>query len=889
MALRLPGAEDLGGAPSGRSGKPIATYDTTAIGRGAAQLGAGIAAMGQGISAVAKRKDASVDQASRFETQRRFLEFSATEDDELNKAGQSAQPGAFGFREGYQQGYMERAKKFFASIPDDLKPEYDVKLFQAEDSLAGRALTFEREQRKSYYTNTVNDGLVKIENKLYENPSAFDANLAEGNEFISAIPDEDVSPIAKEDMRRQWKKKAQLAALNGLPPKARMEALGEGGDTDVVGVSGGREGAKALLRKKEGFRSSPYWDVNAHRVGYGSDTITRADGSVVRVTPDMTVSRADAERDLDRRVAEFERATIGQVGAREWGAMPPAAQSALLSVAYNYGSLPNSVVSAVKTGNIDATAASVEGLQGHNNGVNASRRKSEAALIRGQGGVIGTSEGHVDPRFSDMAWDERDKVIKGAETEQNQQQAEARVSAQFAIENALNNAPIAIQNTGQYLGAMPGQEQFITAYGDKAMQKFKEFEQAVETSRKAFEMQTMPATEIASLVKSAEPTSSGDDAALQQERYEVLAKAADATIKAREADPAGYARRVYPAMDAAWKQATGGDGNAYTSAVAMSIAAQEQLGITDIRPLPKDAASYTADRTKDENLGEAERFSSATTAIMSTNDPTQRRAIFEQLVAAGMPEITEGAFEALARGDEGAAQRLFQASMVDPSKLPGQAPHKPAEIEEAIQGQLMGDNQIGDIYYGISDGTAENYLRAQRDSKLLMNAVNVRLRSGADLEGAVSAAAKDLYGDVQVITGDGRFNAQILAPAGADPEPILDGLAAQLPDVRAQLTMALAVPADAPKADGTKAVLDAAASTYVENVMAEGFFRASGDGYVFIDPYQGTAVSDATGRPVVFKPSVMPAVPKPKQPSTMGTDYERKLLEDRARQSGQFQ
>jgi hypothetical protein len=42
--------------------------------------------------------------------------------------------------------------------------------------------------------------------------------------------------------------------------------------------------------------------VNALRTGYGSDTVTLADGRVVPVTADTRVTREDAERDLARRV-----------------------------------------------------------------------------------------------------------------------------------------------------------------------------------------------------------------------------------------------------------------------------------------------------------------------------------------------------------------------------------------------------------------------------------------------------------------------------------------------------------------------------------------------------------------------------------------------------------
>lgn len=93
----------------------------------------------------------------------------------------------------------------------------------------------------------------------------------------------------------------------------------------------------------------------------------------------------------------------------------------------------------------------------------------------------------------------------------------------------------------------------------------------------------------------------------------------------------------------------------------------------------------------------------------------------------------------------------------------------------------------------------------------------------------------------------------------ADVESLTEGLAALVPNVRAAMARTLVVPKDAPKADGTKAVLDAATSNYIDNVLAEGFFRNSGDGYVFIDPYVGAAISDETGRPIVFQlPVAMP-------------------------------
>lgn len=467
------------------------------------------------------------------------------------------------------------------------------------------------------------------------------------------------------------------------------------------------------------------------------------------------------------------------------------------------------------------------------------------------------------------------KLRKQAETRQNQINVETRAG----IEVAAENAPTAILNTGKYDGQLPSLEQFQTAYGPvDGSERYGKFRAAVETSEQAYGMRTMSSADIEQLVQSSVPKSSGNDAALEQARYDALSKAAAATLKAREADPASYVRQVFPSVSQAWTSVDQ-PGGAQAS-IAASIAAQQQLGIAKVRPLPKDYADSTIAAFKDENLSEADRINSVAGVLMATADPTQQRAIFEQMVDAGLPDMTEGAFVALSRGDTGAANRLFRAALVDPAKLPGKAPETPAAIDGQIQSTLMDENQIGDLYYGLSDGSAENLVRAQRDAKLLNNAVNIRLRNGETLDAAVSGAARDLYGDVKPVTGDSRVNAQILLPAEQDEAAVLEGLAGILPQVETALTEALAVPADAPTADSTRAILDATGKNYIANVMAEGYFRNAGQGFVFIDPFTGTAVPDRNGQAMIFSLDQVEASRPLAPPMILPSDQSRTLNEN---------
>ncbi len=140
--------------------------------------------------------------------------------------------------------------------------------------------------------------------------------------------------------------------------------------------------AAEIIAEFEGFSETAYWDVNAFRAGFGSDTITLEDGQILSITEESIVTEEDAQRDLERRTEEFMRVVKGQTGRDIFLSLPENTQAALTSVAYNYGSLPETVVEAVKSENIAAIAQAVENLRSQDNGINAHRRDAEAKLIK---------------------------------------------------------------------------------------------------------------------------------------------------------------------------------------------------------------------------------------------------------------------------------------------------------------------------------------------------------------------------------------------------------------------------------------------------------------------------------------------------------------------------
>jgi GH24 family phage-related lysozyme (muramidase) len=139
-----------------------------------------------------------------------------------------------------------------------------------------------------------------------------------------------------------------------------------------------------LIKEFEGFRETPYWDVNALRTGYGSDTVTMPDGTVQQVGEGTRVSREDADRDLQRRVqTEFMPIAAKAVGDDIFTGLAPNQKAALTSIAYNYGELPSSVAAAVRSGDPQAVASAIAALGSHNDGVNRRRREKEASIYLG--------------------------------------------------------------------------------------------------------------------------------------------------------------------------------------------------------------------------------------------------------------------------------------------------------------------------------------------------------------------------------------------------------------------------------------------------------------------------------------------------------------------------
>jgi GH24 family phage-related lysozyme (muramidase) len=382
---------------------PSLAYTQGNANNGLAPIARSLGGLGEAVSQLEATFQQRDKQTDRFNSLRGLSEFQTAVATDLTELKRNYQADGKGFAGEASTLYDKLADNYMANVPQDLQEEFKYRVTQSKQGVLGDALKFQYEAGDAWFKQGVDDELNKSKTLLDQNPGLLDAQQSHMMEVIDAT---DLPLIEKEDLKR--KVNIGLAAVQ-YKTRVRNDATVLG-SIGVGPIEDGNVGAAGILRKEEGFRATPYWDVNAYRIGYGSDTITRADGSIVKVAPGMSISREDAERDLERRTREFGSVAARQVGPDMWAGLPANVQAGLISVTYNYGELPSSVVTAVKSGSTPAIAEAVANLSANKN-----RRANEAAIINGTAGI------EADPQYANIPYEDKIALRNDAEREANEQ------------------------------------------------------------------------------------------------------------------------------------------------------------------------------------------------------------------------------------------------------------------------------------------------------------------------------------------------------------------------------------------------------------------------------------------------------------------------------------
>lgn len=382
-------------------------------GRDVAAQQDGFNSVARGLSDVATNADRAADEQANIYAAKAISDAKSQWTRAALERQESAEGDAAGFSQSLGSDFKRYADEAIDAAPPRAKAKMRMAFNDYENQLRTNGMAFEATKRVAYRGDLLGATIEQNRNTLLTDPAQFEDLLADTLDAIDGMGLPEDKARAFEDAAREGMAKSAMSALIESDPKGAFDALNSGdwdgfldpedkgrllsvakAKADAVFVSersqeindqmGGEYFGDAadLLRDFEGFRSGTYYDVNHDRLGYGSDTITTRDGRVLKVKKGDVVSREDAERDLARRIKEETRQARDDVGPA-WDVLPPSAKAALISVAYNYGSLPKDVVAAIRTGDTLKVAYAVDQLAGHNKGVNAKRRRKEAAIIRG--------------------------------------------------------------------------------------------------------------------------------------------------------------------------------------------------------------------------------------------------------------------------------------------------------------------------------------------------------------------------------------------------------------------------------------------------------------------------------------------------------------------------
>lgn len=218
---RLPDADALGGLPSGRSGRPIATYDTSAIGAGIADFGRGISQLAAGLDANRKRIEAA-------QTEARFQSLITQEATTWDAAQQNMPVGGTGFAEGYVKNTVNPlATAFLGPLSPELAAEYGPRLAALQRSRVTGGLSAEHAETLRYAQQVNKDNL---NNNLLPRAAAVQDDAEMAALIEDAYRSIDMKPgltPAQRDLERQdARERIQDARMNALTPEAQLEALG---------------------------------------------------------------------------------------------------------------------------------------------------------------------------------------------------------------------------------------------------------------------------------------------------------------------------------------------------------------------------------------------------------------------------------------------------------------------------------------------------------------------------------------------------------------------------------------------------------------------------------------------------------------------------------------
>lgn len=869
-------------------------------------LGRGISQMGAGLASAMKEKKGAADELGRLNAEKSWLEFEYAETQAYNDYWQNITSDQLkGAADRYAADYDNRVRSFISSNPsmnglaEDDKLRMDNRFLDYKHKLFTNSLNEENSKAYAFaavdYNETVDSTILpqyqeaaKITDPA-QRAAAFTELDLKTKSLLDTLPGP--SGLQKEAMYKE-----QVAALHKGAALALPLEVQAGLDKPAIRQPSGSEGnagppatdEQSFVRAmKSGIQSvetpghkNPYAakgpPVQRRKhidYAYGKYQVMGDNvGPWSKMATGRAVSIAEFRNSPEIQEAVFEDQMVRLF--RKHGNARDAASVWFTGLPYDQ---------AVAKGRMDqATGMSVQNYI----------KRVEANL----GGDVPEGTNYASAEENEVA-----KSLWGLDAADRAKIAgDARKDLSTRLVVDQQNAIAEVANTGG-TSIQLGREDFIQTYGEGGLDKYEEYQRDLGVAQDSYAIRGMPVAEQDALLASNKPVVGDPFYASEVNRYQALQGVIEADRKEREADPVLYAAKTDPNIQSQWNSATPGPG--VDAAIGSTLAYQQRIGVpsTKMAVLPKPSIDAGIAIWRDEDQPMDARVGAIVNLMTMTERDDYQRLIFEQLVKAGLPVESRAAFNALERGDTGAAERLFRAVLTDGDKLPGKSQHTDADINETVQTEIMSSGSIGDAVYGIGAGQTQNDRLAIADATLMSRAVKIELRkNGDDMAKAIETVKRDIFGPLKVVSSRSGFvtgmvgdaavagpYAVVAVPEEYDETRILAGLhgIAQerllvlknrgIQDPPAEVKMT-------PQEKAQYEIVKQLTAAGLDEMFDDAEWRNNGsDGFILVDPVTGMPVSGADGKAItttfndVLKVGSIMLEPKP----TEGQQRFNKLME----------
>ena len=328
-------------------------------------------------------------EAQNFYAMQQLTKFQSDLSDQVTQRSRTFDPtGKSNFAQDVADLTTKQKQQFLESIPTQLQLEYSARADQVIAAVHQSAVKFQLDAADTYTRQGLTDAYTSAQQALDQDGSA--ANLdAQRTRLYAQIEASGLSTAEKQALTRKYNIGMESVSYksevrNG---KVQLDALGVGSSAQAASLS--------LLSE---FNPS-------------ADPAT------------LKSSAAATEAEITKTVNPL-----------VWAAQTDPVKASIIALAaHNNGQVPDSVKTALESGDANKLATAVEDAE-----TDKGRGKIEASVIRGDT-LLPPSRIDADPRYADIPYEDRLTIRRDAETEAAQDQTKAAAAAK-AQHSAITNA-----------------------------------------------------------------------------------------------------------------------------------------------------------------------------------------------------------------------------------------------------------------------------------------------------------------------------------------------------------------------------------------------------------------------------------------------------------------